>query len=155
MGFLDDIQSAVNRGTDTAGRAGREAKLKLQKGELATRRRDVMSELGASLYDAVKGNPQLRFGREELFDKIAEIDAQAAEVDAQLAQIAKETRDAQAQAAAAATAKPAANRPSRPVCAQCGAVLTGKAAFCSACGAAVAPAGEPDSSAAAPGETVQ
>ena len=78
MGFLDDVSASLNRGVNAVGRSGKAAQIKLQMSELLKQRKDMAAQLGASLYDVTKDNPELRAGREALYDGIAKIDADRA-----------------------------------------------------------------------------
>lgn len=52
MGFLDNVTSAVNRGTAAAGRSADKIKLNARIGELNRRQQGLAAQLGASLYEA-------------------------------------------------------------------------------------------------------
>ena len=52
MGFLDNMTSAVNRGTAAAGRSADRIKLNARIGELNKQRQGLAAQLGASLYEA-------------------------------------------------------------------------------------------------------
>ena len=90
MGFFDSIQDAMNRGTAAAGRTGRTVQIRHQLNELSRQRRDFMTQLGASLYESVKDNEELRAGREALLDGIAAVDQQYADLTAELSAIEAE-----------------------------------------------------------------
>ncbi len=122
MGLFDNMTSALNRGRGAAERTGRSTRLKLQLSDLARSRRELAAQLGASLYDIAKDDPTLREGREQLFDGIANIDAQRADIEEELARIDEE----------AAAAREAAQV---LVCPNCGNRLMGGQAFCTGCGA--------------------
>lgn len=98
MGFLDSLQSSVNSATAAAGRATSTLKLKSQMNEALKRRQGYAAQLGASLYEATKDNPELRAGREALFDSIAACDAERAQLQAQIDQIEAEAAAAEAAA---------------------------------------------------------
>lgn len=125
MGFFDDVQSLANRGMASANRTASSAKLKMQQGDLMKQRKELASQLGASLYEATKNDPQLRQGRESVYDGIAAIDEQRAQIEAQIAQIEQE---AQAQAQAALTY----------TCPTCGGSVRQSDSFCAGCGTPVA-----------------
>ena len=125
MGFLDNLTTAVNRGTASVQRSGRSVQLKMQLNDLAKERRDLAAQLGASLYDVVKDDPALREGREPLFDGIAAIDQRRAAITAEIEEIEAENA---AQAAARMTYQ----------CPQCGAPVAGDDLFCSGCGLGIA-----------------
>ncbi len=143
MGFLDNVTSAVNRGTAAAGRGADKIKLNARIGELNRQRQNLAAQLGASLYEATRGDAALTAGREALYDGIARIDAEREECQRQIAAIDE-------QAAAAATAATGF------ACAVCGAHMTGADLFCAGCGTpaekarAQAPAAPPPAHAAGP-----
>lgn len=136
MGFLDNVTSAVNRGTAAAGRGADKIKLNARISELNKQRQNLAAQLGASLYEATRNDGALRAGREALYDGIAQVDAEREACKAQIAAL-----DAQANAAANAAA--GFN------CAICGAHMSGADLFCSGCGTpadkarAAAPASAP------------
>lgn len=150
MGFLDSLQSSVNSATAAAGRATSTLKLKSQMNEALKRRQGYAAQLGASLYEATKDNPELRAGREALFDSIAACDAERAQLQAQIDQI-------EAEAAAAEAAA------SYYVCPFCHSRVGATDLFCMGCGkpmaeiqaalaqqqAAAAPAPQPQAAGAA------
>lgn len=171
MGFLDNVTSAVNRGTASVQRTSRVSQLKMQINGLMKQRRDLAAQLGASLYDVVKEDPAMRAGREPLFDGIANIDEQRAALEAEIVRIEAET--AAAQEANVVLSCPrcgsdvmggdlfcsgcglpiaevkAASAPSQlaaggPACPSCGAPLVEGDAFCMMCGAKIEAAPEPD-----------
>lgn len=117
MGFLDNMTSAVNRGTAAAGRGADKIKLNARIGELNKQRQGLAAQLGASLYEATRGDAALTAGREALYDGIARIDAEREQCQRQIAAI-----DEQATAATGFA------------CAVCGAHMTGADLFCSGCG---------------------
>lgn len=121
MGFLDNVTSAVNRGTAAAGRGADKMKLNARIGELNRQRQNLAAQLGASLYEATRADAALVAGREALYDGIARIDAEREECQRQIAAIDE-------QAAAAATAATGF------ACAVCGAHMTGADLFCAGCG---------------------
>ena len=97
MGFLDNVTNTFNRGAAAADRTTRSLKLKGQLSDIAKRRQELATQLGASLYEVTKENAELRAGREPLYDGIAQCDMERAEVERMLAAI-----EAEANAAAAA-----------------------------------------------------
>lgn len=121
MGFLDNVTSAVNRGTAAAGRGADKIKLNARIAELNRQRQGLAAQLGASLYEATRNDPAFVAGREALYDGIAQADAEREECQRQIAAI-----DEQAAAAATAAAGFA--------CSVCGARMTGADLFCSSCG---------------------
>lgn len=134
MGFLDNVTSAVNRGTASVQRTGRTAQLKMQLNDLVKQRRELAAQLGASLYDTVREMPEMREGREPIFKGIEDIDKQRADIEAEIAQI---EADAAAQHEAATTFK----------CPRCGSDVPATDLFCSGCGMPIA---EVKAAAAAP-----
>lgn len=127
MSFLDNVTSAVNRGTAAAGRSADRARLKSQLSDITKRRQNLAAQLGASLYEATKNDVQLRMGREGLYDAIAACDIERDECQRQIEEI-------DAQAAASATAAATFS------CVVCGARMTGTDLFCSGCGTPAAQA---------------
>ena len=125
MGFMDNVTSVVNRGTASVQRTGRSAQLKMQLNDLMKRRRELAAQLGASLYEDTKEMEQLRQGREALFDGIADIDAQRAQVQSELDQLENK---AVAQQVAATTYR----------CPRCGTGVPATDFFCSGCGLPIA-----------------
>lgn len=121
MGFLDSLQSSVNRGMAATGRATSTMKLKAQMSEALKRRQALAAQLGASLYDVTKDDVNLRAGREALYDGIAACDAERAQCQAEIERLEAES--------AAATA---AN--SYYVCPFCGSHVVTTDLFCSGCG---------------------
>ena len=121
MGFLDNVTSAVNRGTASVGRASRSTQLKMQLNDLVKQRQGMCAQLGASLYDVTKDNAQLRAGREPLFDAIANVDVQRAAIEAELASL--EQLAAQQNVAY-----------SYYKCPRCGTSVAGTDMFCGGCG---------------------
>lgn len=125
MGFLDDIQSSLNKGVAATERAATTVKLKAQLSDFARRRQDLAAQLGASLYEITKDDPELRVGRESLYDAIASLDSQRASVQAQIEEL---ERQAQAEALAAMTV----------TCPFCGMQLKREDHFCIGCGKSMA-----------------
>ena len=121
MGFLDSIQSSINRGAAAANRTATTMQLKTQMNEALKRRQSLAAQLGASLYEATRNDPALRAGREALYDGIAQCDTERAQCQAQIDQIE------QASQAAAAAA-------SYYVCPFCGSHVGAADMFCSGCG---------------------
>lgn len=121
MGFLDSLQSSVNRGMAATGRATSTMKLKAQMSEALKRRQALAAQLGASLYDVTKDDANLRVGREALYDGIAACDAERAQCQVEIERLEAES--------AAATA---AN--SYYVCPFCGSHVVTTDLFCSGCG---------------------
>lgn len=125
MGFLDNVTSAVNRGTASVGRASRSTQLKMQLSDLMKQRKDMCAQLGASLYDDTKDNADLRKGREPLFDAIANVDLQRASIEAEIESL--ETLAVQQNVAF-----------SNYKCPRCGSTVAGSDMFCGGCGMPIA-----------------
>lgn len=125
MGLLDDIQSSLSKGVVATERAATTVKLKVQLSDFARRRQDLTAQLGASLYEATKDNPELRVGREALYDAIASLDSQRASVQAQIDEL---ERQAQLEAQASMTL----------TCPFCGTQLKREDHFCIGCGTSMA-----------------
>lgn len=147
MGLLDDVQSTINRGVAATGRTARMAKLRSQMGEAMKRRQNLAAQLGASLYEETKDNPDFRKGREGLYGDIASIDA---ERDALQAEIDELERQAAEEAQAAQSLN----------CPFCGTRMAAADRFCSGCGkpmeevqSALAAAARPAAPVAADGPT--
>lgn len=121
MGILDDMTGAMDRGVAAVGRSTKSAQLKMQLSELAKRRRDAAAVLGESLYEETKANMALRQGREELYDAIAAIDSQSADLNAQIEELEKA-------ATMAAETAPAVK------CPRCGTGILEDDMFCCGCG---------------------
>ncbi len=121
MGFLDNISNVANRATSAAGRTSRKAQLKVQLGDINRQRQDLAAQLGASLYDITRDNPEFRNGRETLYDGIADLDSRRAAIEAELSTIEDE-------AAAARIAATTYN------CTQCGTTVHADSTFCTGCG---------------------
>lgn len=127
MGILDDVSSAIGRGTSAAERKAREVKLNSQMNDVNKRRQGFAAQLGASLYEATKDDPSFREGRETLYDNIAACDDERAKIQNDLAAL-----KAEAEASSAAAHSFA--------CAVCGARVTEADLYCSGCGTPVAQA---------------
>lgn len=121
MGFFDEVSSTFSRGMSAAGRSATVAKLNAQLNSLLKQRQGLAAQLGASLYEVTKSDPHLVAGRESLYEGIAQIDAQRAQIQQQLDQIKAEQ---EAAAAAAHTLR----------CPSCGAYVSATDRFCSGCG---------------------
>lgn len=121
MGFFDSVTSTFNRGVAAAGRTGDQVRLKGQMNDANKRRQNLAAQLGASLYDITKDDPNLRLGREALYDGIAAIDAERVQIQAELDRLERE-----AQAAQIASTHFA--------CPFCGSQLSATDVFCSGCG---------------------
>lgn len=174
MGLFDSVTSAVNRGTESAGRAAEKVKINNKLNEITKRRQQLTSQLGASLYLATKDDPAMREGREGLYNAIATCDLEREQCQQRLGQLelmneavesfrcvvcgAKMTGSDlfcsgcgttadQARPAMAAPMGGAAVGTTR--CASCGAPMGANDIFCMSCGASVAPAASAGSAPAA------
>ena len=121
MGLLDEISNSINRGTEAVGRGTRTAQLKYRMGELLKERQKFAAQLGAGLYDKLKDDPAMREGMESLFDGIASIDRQRADMQAEIDSI---------EAAGAASAAAAVTYQ----CPRCGTTVGATDMFCAGCG---------------------
>ena len=72
MGFLDEMQASLDRTAADAGRALQVNKLKSQMNDALKRRQQLAGQLGASLYEATKGNTELRDIVDADLDKLVE-----------------------------------------------------------------------------------
>lgn len=125
MGFLDEMRASLDRTAADANRALQVNRIKSQMNDALKRRQQLAGQLGASLYEATKDNTELRQGREELFDGIAAIDNERAQLQAQIDELER-----QAQAAAYASAF--------IDCPFCHNRLQQSSMFCSGCGKSMA-----------------
>ena len=123
MGFFYGIQSSLNRGVAGANRSVETLRLKAQLSDALKRRQQLAAQLGASLYDATKSDPAFRADREELYEGIAQVDAERAEVQARLDEIELQAERA-AESARMATIE----------CPFCHARISNGNMFCSGCG---------------------
>ena len=117
MGFLDSVQDSLNRAGAGANRSVSTMKLRAQLSDALKRRQNLAAQLGASLYEATKDDPELRRGREALYDGIAAVDAERAGYQAEIDRI-----EAEAQASA------------RLACPFCGSAVNASDLFCAGCG---------------------
>ena len=144
MGVLDDLSNTFTKGTVVVERNARILVLKTKIGEAQSRRSSAVSALGADLYQQFYNNPEVRAGREQLFDNVTNCDNEIADLQAQV-------RRLEAEAASATSEIPMnqayQNRAAQQVvCPSCGSTLSVGARFCHACGAQVpvpAPAADP------------
>lgn len=156
MGFLDDVQSTIDKGTAAATRATRAVQLKAQLADAAKRREGACAQLGAALYSRLKDDAAAREGLEQLFDGVAAIDAESAQCQAQIDQLEAE---AAAEKEAVATARQQAWAQGYD-CPFCGSRVGENDRFCASCGkpademrAAIAASQAAAQAAAAPGAT--
>lgn len=129
MGFFDNlsnsISDAISQGSAATSRTARTLKLKSKLADLTSQRTDLAAQLGASLYEATKGDPTFTQGRESLYDGIAAVDEQREALQAELTEI-------EAQAEADAIAR------KTYTCPVCGTQVKDSASFCPGCGKPVA-----------------
>lgn len=121
MGILDNVTSAMNRGSESVGRATEKARLKSQLNELNKKRQNLAAQLGAALYQITKDSEVMREGYETLYDGIAACDVEREQIQHRIAEL-----DAASQAAATASTS--------FKCTVCGATVAGDDLFCSGCG---------------------
>ncbi len=121
MGFLDNVQSTFNRGVAAAGRTTDSVRLRAQMADAVKRRQNLAAQLGASLYDVTCDDPTFRTGRESLYDAIAAVDAERAQIQSELDRIEQEAQAAQSASSSVS-------------CPFCGARLSATDVFCSGCG---------------------
>ena len=121
MGFLDDVQASINRGTAAAGRTTKITQLKSQANGLLKDRQRLAGQLGAALYEKFKDDPTARIGAEALFDGIAAIDAQRTEIQNTIDALQAEAEASQAAAIVY-------------TCPGCGSRVPATDMFCSGCG---------------------
>lgn len=87
MGFMDDLNDMfnksaaaagdmLNKGASAAGRMADSANLRFKQGEIDRRWKDACAALGESVIEAVKADPALLSGREQM---MADLDAIAKE----------------------------------------------------------------------------
>ena len=125
MGFLDDVQASISRGTEAVGRGTKSTQLKMKMDSLLKERQGLAAQLGAALYEKCKDDAVLRQGAEALFDGIAAIDAQRSEIQAQIDALAAEAQASQAAAVVY-------------TCPGCGSRVPATDLFCSGCGKPIA-----------------
>ena len=125
MGFLDDVQASLNRGVAGANRGVESLKIKNQMNDAMKRRQQLAGQLGASLYEVTKDDPTFRTGREQLYDGIAQIDAERASLQAQLDEIERQNAASQQTATVV-------------VCPFCHTRISASDMFCAGCGKSMA-----------------
>lgn len=121
MGIMDNITTAVNKGTASAERTAKTARLKSRLKDLASQRQGLAAQLGASLYEVTKDNPDFRKDREQLYDGIAAIDEQRAIAEGEIAAIEEQAKVSQATSAVY-------------TCPKCNSKVQGNQSFCIGCG---------------------
>ena len=121
MGFLDNVSSGFNRGVDAVNRSTKTAGLRRQISEIAAQRQNLTAQLGASLYEETRNNPEFVAGREKLYADIAALDEKRKQIDQAIVAIENE-------AAGSAVLR----------CHVCGASVNASDMFCTGCGTPVA-----------------
>lgn len=124
MGLFGNVGDAVKRGRNATERSARTASLRIQLNDLLKKRTGLVSQLGASLYEDVRSNPELRKGREALFEGIEQVDAQRKRIEEEIAEIE----------AAANEARLAAKK---YICPRCKTSVGATDLFCMGCGLAI------------------
>lgn len=122
MSFLDEVSMRINQGRDAAERMGNSLKLQSQLNDINKQRQALAAQLGASLYEATKGDTELYKGREALYDGIASLDARRDECNRLLEELASQAQAAEQMSLTY-------------TCVLCGATLHGNDLFCTGCGA--------------------
>ncbi len=121
MGIFDNMATGINKGAAAAERTAKTVSIKNKMNELQKRRKDLMSQLGASLYDAVKADEQLIGGRESILAAIEKCDGENNALRQQLQELER-----------MATEEAAASR--KYECPHCGAPVCEADHFCCGCG---------------------
>lgn len=129
MGFFDKMQNTVsntiNRGANATSRTTRTFKLRTQINDINKQRATLAAQLGASLYEVTRNDPAYTTGREALYDGIAQLDDQRAQLQAEIDRIEAEAAE-----------ESAARR--TYTCQNCGTTVREGDKFCSGCGRPVA-----------------
>lgn len=132
MGFMDDLNDMfnksaaaagdmLNKGASAAGRMADSANLRFKQGEIDRRWKDACAALGESVIEAVKADPALLSGREQMMADLDAIAKERADVADELQRIAAEAE--------------AARRAGRAkTCPECGGEVGIDAKFCMHCG---------------------
>ena len=101
MGFMDDLNDMfnksaaaagdmLNKGASAAGRMADSANLRFKQGEIDRRWKDACAALGESVIEAVKADPALLSGREQMMADLDAIAKERADVADELQRIAAE-----------------------------------------------------------------
>ncbi|WP_165043191.1 MULTISPECIES: zinc ribbon domain-containing protein [unclassified Adlercreutzia] len=122
MNLLDSMSAALSRGTNVADRAAKNLKYEVRLREITRERQSLAAQLGASLYEDTKDDPDMRAGRERLYDGIAALDIEREQVRAQIANLAEQAQTEAQQS---------------PLCPFCGSRVAGDHLFCSGCGRSI------------------
>ena len=132
MGFMDDLNDMFNKsaaaagdmlskGASAAGRMADSANLRFKQGEIDRRWKDACAVLGESVIEAVKADPALLSGREQMMADLDAIAKERADVADELQRIAAEAE--------------AARRAGQvKTCPECGGEVGIDAKFCMHCG---------------------
>ena len=132
MGFMDDLNDMLNKsaaaagdmlnkGASAAGRMADSANLRFKQGEIDRRWKDACAALGESVIEAVKADPALLSGREQMMADLDAIAKERADVADELQRIAAEAE--------------AVRRAGRvKTCPECGGEVGIDAKFCMHCG---------------------
>ena len=105
MGFMDDLNDMfnksaaaagdmLNKGASAAGRMADSANLRFKQGEIDRRWKDACAALGESVIEAVKADPALLSGREQMMADLDAIAKERADVADELQRIAAEAEAA-------------------------------------------------------------
>ena len=129
MSIFDSATELCNKGMSVVNRGSRAASLAIKEADLQRQREQACAALGASVFEDIRNNAEIRASREDLFAAIESLDEQLAKVAEEKEVLEAEKRAAEAAAAAAAAAP--------ETCAACGAKLLEGASFCSNCGTKV------------------
>lgn len=124
MGFLDGVSNAFGRvgkdqGLAVNSTADEVGDIEKQLTSLSEQRRDLMGDLGESLYEVVLSNRELLEGRESIVQRIQELDRQKKALEDEREELEKQKLNAIA---------------TSEVCPQCGYPLVRDALFCVNCG---------------------
>ena len=117
MGLIDSITDAANKGASAVGKTSQSMKLKMKQDELMKRRRELVAQLGANLYEITKDDPKFRSGREELYTMIEGLDAERERIVREMAELEN-----------------AQQQPTSFTCSRCGSAVRSDDKFCSGCG---------------------
>ncbi len=120
MGLFDNVSAGLNRSVDAVNRGTRTAGIRRQINDISAQRQKLAAQLGASLYEATRTNPEFLAGRESLYEAIAALDAQRAQLEQTIREIENET--------VAATVLR---------CHVCGSTVNANDLFCTGCGTPV------------------
>lgn len=120
MGLLDDAKATISRGTAAAERTAKTLTLKNRIDGLQKQRRDLVAQIGASLYEVTKDIEEFREGRESIYEAIYKCDKEKNECQSRIDELEAESRAA-----------------SLVECHKCGDKVSSSDAFCWSCGSPV------------------